>query len=343
MRAVAVIPTLNACELLSAAVASLEAQTVPVGVVVVDNASSDGSREMLAARYPHVIVVRNAENLGFGRAVNRGAAEATDADALILVNNDTVCPPDFVERMLTPFADPSVGMVAGVLLQGSEPTLIDSAGIELDTTLGSWDYLWNRPATALASAADPVGPCGGAAAYRLTAFRELGGFDEAFFAYWEDVDLALRFRAAGWRCVLAPDARALHAHGQTLGAGSPAARRLEAFGRGYMLAKYRVGAGNPVRRAQIAVLDWPVLAVHLLLRREAGPVRERLRGRARGLRGAAHGAPLELATIGFRAALRRQADQLRLRLTGGLPAHFADDGRRRQSAGTTETRGPGPA
>ena len=85
MRAVAVIPTLNACELLSAAVASLEAQTVPVEVVVVDNASSDGSREMLAARYPHVIVVPNAENLGFGRAVNRGAVEARDAEVLILV------------------------------------------------------------------------------------------------------------------------------------------------------------------------------------------------------------------------------------------------------------------
>ena len=120
---------------------------------------------------------------------------------------------------------------------------------------------------------DPVGPCGGAAAYRLPAFQELGGFDETLFAYWEDVDLALRFREAGWRCVLAPDARALHKHGQTLGAASPAARRLEAFGRGYVLAKYRVGGRNPLRRAKIAALDWPVLAVHLVAAAGGGTAR----------------------------------------------------------------------
>jgi GT2 family glycosyltransferase len=156
-------------------------------------------------------------------------------------------------------------------------------------------------------------------------FRELGGFDEELFAYWEDVDLALRFRTAGWECALAPDARALHKHGQTVGAGSPAARRLEAFGRGYVLAKYRVAAGRPLTRLKIAALDWPVLLVHLLARREAGPARERLRARGRGRRTPPHRAPLELASLGFGTSFRRQADQLRLRLSGGLPAHFGTD------------------
>lgn len=322
MRAVVVIPTLNARELLAETLASIEAQTVPAEIVVVDNASSDGTGEMLAERFPRVTVVRNSENLGFGRAVNRGAAEAKNADVVVLVNNDAVCAADFVEELLAPFADPSVGMVAGVLVQGSAPDLVDSAGIELDTTLGSWDYLWNRPLAALAAARDPVGPCGGAAAYWLPAFRELGGFDEAFFAYWEDVDLALRFRNAGWRCALAPGARAVHRHGQTLGAASPASRRLEAFGRGYVLAKYRVAGRNPFRWAKIAALDWPVLAVHLIMRREAGPARERLRGRSLGLRASGRRAPLELATIGFTTALRRQAEVFRLRLSGDLPGHF---------------------
>jgi hypothetical protein len=144
------------------------------------------------------------------------------------------------------------------------------------------------------------------------------------------------------RCVLASEARALHEHGQTLGSASPAARRLEAFGRGYVLAKYRVATGRPVLHAKIAALDWPVLAVHLLLRREAAPLRERLRGRALGLRSPGRRAPLELATVGFGTALRRQAAQLRLRLTGGLPAHFTDDGRE-PTAGTRETPGSGPA
>ena len=328
MRAVVVIPTLNACDLLAEAVASVEAQTVPVELVVVDNASTDGTVAMLSARFPRVSVVRNTENLGFGRAVNLGAAAAGDAEALILVNNDAVCAPDFVESILAPFADTRVGMVAGVLLQGAEPGLIDSAGIELDTTLGSWDYLWNRPVSALDDARDPIGPCGGAAAYRLPVFRDLGGFDESLFAYWEDVELALRFREAGWSCALAPGARALHKHGQTFGAASPIARRLEAFGRGYVLAKYRVGGRNPLRRAKIAALDWPALAVHLILRREAAPARERLRARSLGLAVPGHRPPLELATVPFGTALRRQAGLLRLRFSGSLPSHFTGDGSR---------------
>ena len=283
--------------------------------------------------------MRNERNLGFGAAINRAALEL-DGDVLVLVNNDVVCEPRFVERITAPFDEPDVGLVAGVLLQSGAPELVDSAGIELDTTLGSWDYLWNRPATELEHAGAPVGPCGGAAAYRLPVFQELGGFDETLFAYWEDVDLALRFREAGWRCALAADARALHEHGQTLGAASPAARRLESFGRGYVLAKYRVAAGRPLLRVKIAALDWPVLAVHLLLRREAGPLRERLRARALGLRSPARRAPLDLATVGFGTALRRQAEQLRLRLSGGLPAHFTD-GAREQTVGTRETPGSG--
>jgi GT2 family glycosyltransferase len=329
-----VIPTLNGRERLLRTLASLERQTEPVAVVVVDNASTDGTAGAVAARFPNVRVVRNERNLGFGTAINRAALEL-EGDLLVLVNNDVVCEPEFVERVTEPFAQPAVGMVAGVLLQATAPGLVDSAGIELDTTLGSWDHLWNRSVAELDGAADPVGPCGGAAAYRLGAFQELGGFDETLFAYWEDVDLALRFREAGWRCVLAPAARALHEHGQTVGAATPAARRLEAFGRGYVLAKYRVGGRSLLRRLKIAALDWPVLLIHLVARREAGPLRARLQARARGLAAPARRAPLELATVGFGEALGRQFHQLRLRFSGGLPAHFTGGG----PAPTADTRG----
>ena len=319
-----VIPTLDARERLLRTLASLEQQTVPANVVVVDNASSDGTAEAVAARHPDIRVVRNERNLGFGAAINRAALEL-DGDALVLVNNDVVCEARFVERITAPFEGPDVGLVAGVLLQSGAPELVDSAGIELDTTLGSWDYLWNSAVAELDGAGPPVGPCGGAAAYRLAVFRELGGFDETLFAYWEDVDLALRFRAAGWRCALAGDARALHEHGQTLGAASPAARRLESFGRGYVLAKYRVAAGRPILRAKIAALDWPVLAVHLVLRREVGP------------------APRAAARAGARATRARQtravgARDRRLRDRAASPGAAAPPAARGRAAGSFHGR-----
>jgi len=325
-----VIPTLNARALLAGALASLDAQTRPASVVVVDNASSDGTAELVRECFPHVRLVRNEQNLGFGRAINRGVREA-EGEVLVLVNNDVVCAPDFLERLCEPFVESEVGMAAGVLLQAPSGR-IDSAGIELDATLRSYDLLWNDPVELLADGAAPVGPCGGAAAYRLSVFRELGGFDEALFAYWEDVDLALRFREAGWRCVLVSEARAEHRHGATLGAASPAQRRLEAFGRAYLLGKYRVARGRPLLRLAVVLVDWPALLVHLLVRREPGPIRERLRGLRAGRRQLPRRAPLELATVSVREALRRQWSFLRLRATGALPAHFGEHGPARPTA-----------
>jgi GT2 family glycosyltransferase len=325
MRATVVIPTLNARSLLAEALEHLAAQTLDHDVVVVDNGSGDGTSELVAERFPAVRVVALDANVGFGRAVNRGVEEVR-TDVVVLVNNDVLCPPDFLERLLEPLADERVSTVAGVLLQYDRPHLVDSAGIELDRTLRSWDMLWNRPVGELADATDPVGPCGGAAAYRTAAFRAVGGFDDAFFAYWEDVDLALRLRLAGHVCRRAPDARALHKHGQTVGAASPRQRQLEAFGRAYVLARYRVARQSLTTRAAIALLDWPVLFVHLLVRREAGPIRERRRGTRAGLARPPLRAPFDLATVPVREALRRQANLLRLRATGGLPSHFDEAG-----------------
>jgi GT2 family glycosyltransferase len=325
VRATVVIPTLDARELLTQALEALEHQTVEHDVVVVDNASTDGTAELVHDRFPAVRVLRLEENLGFGRAVNRGV-ELVETDAVVLINNDVICEPEFLGRILEPLDD-GAGMAAGVLLQHDRPGLVDSAGIELDTTLRSWDSFWNRSAAELAGG-EPVGPCGGAAAYLTQAFRGVGGFDETFFAYWEDVDLALRLQLAGHRCVRATSARALHKHGQTLGAASPMQRRLEAFGRAYVLARYRVARRGLLMRAKIAALDWPVLVVHLVVRRELGPLRERWRGTRAGLARPPLRAPLELASVSFAEALRRQADLLRLRATGGLPSHFDEAGSR---------------
>ena len=191
-----------------------------------------------------------SRNEGFSRAVNR-AARAAAGDVIVLVNDDCICEPGFADTLSAAIDAASARvMAAGVLLERSDPTLIDSAGIELDDTLLVFDYLNGMPLSALEGAAPPVGPSGAAAAFDRTAFLELGGFDEAFFAYWEDVDLALRFRLAGASCVAVPGARAVHAHSSTLGSGSRRKNYLVGYGRGYLLRKWGV-LGDPGRLAVV--------------------------------------------------------------------------------------------
>jgi GT2 family glycosyltransferase len=316
VRASAVVPSWNGLKDLRESLPALLAQTADVEVVVVDNGSSDGTADVVRAAWPEAVLVRSPENLGFGRAVNLGAAHAT-GDVLVVVNNDAVPAPDFAERLLEPFADPAVGMVAGVLTQRPHPDRVDSAGVELDVTVGSWDLGWNAPVAAL-GARQPAGPCGGAAAYRRSAWRDAGGFEPALFAYWEDVDLALRLRRAGWRCAFAPGAVALHRHGGTLGAATPVQRRLDAYGRGFVLGRH--GRAGLRAKAEVAVLDWPVLAFDLLVSRQPEVLRERRRGLRAG-RASRMGPPdPSLLTVGMGEALRRRWSFALRRLRRGRPA-----------------------
>jgi N-acetylglucosaminyl-diphospho-decaprenol L-rhamnosyltransferase len=234
-----------------------------------------------------------------------------------VVNNDAVCAPDFAERMLATFADPAVGMAAGVLTQRPHPDRVDSAGIELDVTVGSWDLGWNAPVASLGERV-PVGPCGGAAAYRASAWRDAGGFEPALFAYWEDVDLALRLRRAGWSSAFVPAALALHRHGATLGVATPLQRRLDAFGRGFVLGRH--GRRGWIAAGRVAVLDWPVLAFDLLAARQPQVLRERRRGLAAGRATRAGSPPDELLTVGLGEALRRRWVFALRRLRRGRPA-----------------------
>lgn len=317
-----VIVTFNGRERLTRALASLETQTrVPDEVIVVDNASTDGTLEVLSERSSRVIVVKQAENLGFGRAVNAGVAVAT-GDVLVFINNDVVCEPEFITGITEPLHDSTVGMVAGVLLQEADPARIDTAGLVLDRTLRSWDYLGDCDVEVLDGLeTPPLGPCGGAGAYRTEAFRGVGGFDETLFAYWEDVDLAVRLHAAGWRCVIAPTARAIHAHGATTGAMSPRMRELDAFGRGFIVGKYSVMHRGPVTAAATAVLDWPALAVHAVARRELDPLRARRRGVTAGkTRAQKLGAVPAAVDVG--TGLKSQWGSTFNRLRGRGPAHF---------------------
>lgn len=275
MRPAVYIPHFNGFARLERALLSVREQTRPVGVVVVDNGSSDGSPELLRERFPEVSVLELGRNVGFGPAINRAAREHP-ADPLILLNNDTECEPRFVEAMLDSL-DESAQMVAGVLVQESSPDLIDSAGVVADRTLMGFDHLHGEPLSALAEAANPLGPTGGAALYRRDAFEAVGGFDERIFLYYEDLDLALRLSAAGGRCRLAPEARALHAYSASLGAGSGEKYARTGWSRGYMLRRYGV-MSQPRLALRALACEAAICAGQLLLDRTGAGLHGRLRG-----------------------------------------------------------------
>jgi hypothetical protein len=206
-------------------------------VVVVDNASSDGTVEMLDARYPDVRLLRNEANLGFAPANNIGI-RATTAPYVVTLNNDTIPDPGWLAALVDAAdADPSVGSVASKMVFAHDPATINSCGIALDPAGIAWDLWGGRPSRLVDRPREVFGPCAGAALYRRAMLDDVGLFDDDFFAYSEDVDLAWRARLRGWRCVLAPTAVVQHAHSGTLGEGSPIKRFLLARNKVWVVTK----------------------------------------------------------------------------------------------------------
>ncbi|MGI8801900.1 MAG: glycosyltransferase family 2 protein [Solirubrobacteraceae bacterium] len=271
-----VIPAFNRYDLTASCLRHLAPQSLPHRTIVVDNGSTDGTPERLAADWPEAEVVLLGANPGFSAACNRGAA-AGRGDVVVLLNNDVDCRPDFLERLIAPLvADPRLGSVAALMLVPGERT-IDSIGLSADVTLAGFPRLHGlaadragEPRPLLSAAA------GTAAAYRRTAWVEAGGLDERMFAYLEDFDLGLRLRAAGWGCGAAPDAVGVHLGSATHGHRTAAQRRHGGFSRGYMLRRYGVLRGRFAART--LVTEAIVVAGDLLISRDLAALGGRLAG-----------------------------------------------------------------
>jgi GT2 family glycosyltransferase len=174
---------------------------------------------------------------------------AGSGDVILLLNNDTVCRPDFIEELAAVFGDESVGAVAPVTLRVDERT-IDSVGLTLDATLAPFVRLSGRPVEdAAADRPILVLPGGGADAYRRSAWHEAGGFEERLSFYGADVDLGLRIRTQGWRTVAAPRAVAVHARSATSGHRSQRARQSGGWARGFLLRRWGVLRSRAAARA----------------------------------------------------------------------------------------------
>jgi len=220
MSAVAVlVVNWNGGELLRRCLQSVLAQQPPAAeVVVVDNASSDGSADGLPRG---VTLVRRAVNGGFAAAVNSGV-KATRAPLVFVLNPDTELLPGCLAAAAAALdADHSLGSVAPRVLQARDSSRIDATGIGLTSFLGQLNCDHGRAAAEVAEERRPVlGPLGGAALWRRVALERAGGFAEHFFLYWEDVDVALRVNRVGYACRTEPAAQVLHVGSASLGAGS---------------------------------------------------------------------------------------------------------------------------
>ncbi len=182
-------------------------------VVVVDDASSDGTADWLAAAHPEVRVLRHDRNRGFG-AANRTGAEAARGRFLVLLNNDTEPEPGWLDALLEPLErDPEVAATCAALVLLDHPQVLNALGGAMARLGHGVDRLFGLPRTLLERRQrheECLFPSGAAMAMRRDEFLALGGFDPAFFMYHEDVDLGWRLWLLGRRVVACRDAVVRH-------------------------------------------------------------------------------------------------------------------------------------
>jgi GT2 family glycosyltransferase len=188
------------------------------GVLVVDNASSDGTLGLLADQYPSVKVVHSATNTGFAGGVAQALAHI-DTPVTVLLNNDAEVRAGWLAALLRALDEPRVAAASGKLLLpdgriNSAGGLVTTTGYGHDRGFGELDDgRFDEPA-------DIMYGCGAALAVKTEIAREVGGFDPRFFLYYEDVDLSWRLHIAGYSVRYVPDAVAVHQHSASTGAGS---------------------------------------------------------------------------------------------------------------------------
>ncbi len=233
-----IIPNLNGMRYLGACLDSLCAQsTREFSVILIDNGSEDGSADFVRKQYPNVQVCCFEKNLGFCRAVNEGIRLAK-TDYVILLNNDTVCQKHFVEEMVRAIERTHAFSCAAKIVQMEDPKRMDDAG-DLYCAFG-WAFALGKgkPAANYTKERRIFAACAAAAIYRRDVLMQIGLFDEAQFAYLEDIDVAYRARIAGWDNYFAPKAVVRHAGSATSGSAyNPFKTRYSAQNSLYLIYK----------------------------------------------------------------------------------------------------------
>lgn len=213
-----VVPNWNGADELGACLDALRAQSQQHQIIVVENGSTDSSKEILYGRYPDVTVIPLPFNSGFAGGVNAGLRYSAQAGCTYsaLLNNDALADKNWLKSLVEVMeANPRAGIVTSKMLNDS--------GEYLDST-GDIYSIWGLPYPRGRREADTgkydeqrevFGASGGASLYRHKMLEEIGLFDEDFFAYYEDVDISFRAQLAGWKVLYEPSAKVHHHIGAT--------------------------------------------------------------------------------------------------------------------------------
>lgn len=244
-----VIPNYQGINYIEDCLNSVYKSSIPLEVIVVDNASTDGSLELVRERFPQTTIISLEENKGFSAAVNAGI-RAAGTEYVLLLNNDTVVDVralEYLEKELERY--PEAFSVSAKLISLKEPEKLDGAG-DFYCALG-WAFARGRGKSSdLWTKADRVfSSCAACALYRKGFFEQIGLFDEKHFAYLEDVDIGYRANIYGHPNRYVPNAVVYHAGSAVSGS------RHNEF-------KVKLSAGNSI---YLVYKNMPVLQVILNL------------------------------------------------------------------------------
>jgi GT2 family glycosyltransferase len=219
-RVTVIIVNWNGGEFVIRCLRALERQTyADFRAVVVDNASSDGSADRIERELPGVKLVRAGANLGFAGGNNLGFDQGEGSEWVALLNPDAFAEPDWLEKLVAAAeSHPDCASIGSRLLRADDPRTLDGTGDVYHVSGVHWREGFGKPLETWALVGKEIfSPCAASALYRLSAIRSVGGFDEDYFCYSEDVDLGFRLRLAGYRSWYAPESVAHHVGSATTG------------------------------------------------------------------------------------------------------------------------------
>lgn len=220
MKVSVVTPNYNGERFLKTFFESLNDDSELIGeVIIVDNGSTDGSREYIknsSFNFP-VVLIENSENLGFSPAVNQGIKKAQN-DYIFSLNNDTEIKKGSIKALVDLISsNDNIFSVQAKMLQYDNKDLIDDVGDEYNLLAWTKKTGENHNSNEYVEVNEIFSACAGAAMYKKSILDEIGAFDDNFFAYMEDVDLAIRSRIYGYKNLLCPEAIVYHIGSATSG------------------------------------------------------------------------------------------------------------------------------